>query len=961
MKKLNGFKQLKEQQLAEVNGVVSLWEHEKTAAKLVIIKNDDKEKAFNIGFTTLPENDSGIPHILEHGVLCGSEKYPVKEPFVELLKGSLNSFLNAETFGDKTMYPLASTNNKDFLNQMGVYLDAVFFPLLKTDPMVLMQEGWHYELNEQGHLIINGVVYNEMKGAFSNPSRALYSLLNKTLFDNVYAVESGGDPEYIPNLTQKEYCAFHDKYYNPTNSVTGLYGDVDVEATTALLDSYFSRFEKAESYVVENQEPKGALLKADDDYEIAANEKEEEKANMGLAFVCCDSSDATTSRGLDILGNILSSEASPVKQALQKATLGKEISFDFDIFSKQALFAIIAEGTNENRADEFKSIVMETLTKMAEKGIDKKLVTSAVNQAKFRLKEGASGGMSKGIMLTHYALNTALYGGDLFETLAYNTAMDYIVENADKGYFEKLLSDYFVNSKHSVLAVLHPKKGLNKEKDEAFAVKMQAVKDSLGEDGLKTILQNTQALKLKQQSADTAEGLATIPHLQLDEIDQKQSFEISKQIKADLPTLWYEGFTDGIVYAKLLFNLSKIKFEDLPYVGVLTSLLAKLSTEKRDYLDLSNELGIYTGRFDTRASAYPEKDHKTNHNFLEVNAGFLVENTEKAFALISEILFSTSFEDKERVKQLLGADLNNSMMMAMNAGHASAVSRLTSYISESGQVSDATAGIGHLETVKEIYNDFDNKYPVLVEKLQKLVKQIFSKDNLTVCVTGEKAELDSVTKHINLVVDGLADKCEDAWVSDKPVVKNEGFCCPSQVQYVAQGGNYVLLGYKPNGYLEVTSNILYSSYLWNKVRVIGGAYGGMLLLRRSGLTVFVSYRDPKLAETYQAYKEVVDYLANYNSTDDEMVKSIIGAISEIDKPMTVRAQGETAVVNFFAKYTAKEAQKQRDEILSCKVMDVQKTAPLFKAVLSEHKIVTIGNAEKVEANKELFDSVKNLF
>ncbi len=953
MTKINGFILIKEQHVEEVNGVVSLWKHEKTDASLTIVKNDDKEKAFNIAFTTLPKTDNGVPHILEHSVLCGSEKYPTKEPFVELMKGSFNSFLNASTYNDKTLYPLASTNDKDFLNQAGVYLDAVFFPLLKKDPRVLMQEGWHYEFDENENLIYNGVVYNEMKGAFSNPSRALYMSAQRALFNNVYSVESGGDPDVIPTLTQEEFCAFHTKHYHPSNSSTCFYGDVDVEKCTALLDSYFSRFEKSTRYCVELQQPTSQLQRVDADFEISENENPEEKAKMLLTFVGCESTDIKTLRGTDILTEILSSEASPLKLALRKANVGSNISIGYDIAARQSMIFVEIDGANENRADEFEQIVFDTLKDVVKNGLDNKLVKSSINNYKFHLKESANGGMSKGIMTTHYVLFADLYNGDVFDSISYNKVINEIDQDSENGYFEKLIEEYLLNNTHVARVVLHPKKGLGKIRDEKFLAQMKQIKDSLSQEQINEILSNVEKLRQRQQTPDSEEALATIPHLSLSEIDKHQDFEAIQVTNNN--TLWHEVFSDGIAYVKLQFGIDALSTEELPYLGILGGLLSNLDTEKRSFLDLSNEMGICLGRFHGSAVVYTTPNGIKP--FYEINTSILTENVEKGLELVNEIITQTVFADKERIKQLLTADLNNSMMMGMNAGHVMALNRVYSYFSQGGVISDLTSGIGHLDFLKELCAEFN--FEKIQATLESICKKIFTKDNFTVCVTGSQNEKDAVEQHVSKL--NLFEKQQPTLEIPQPQAKNEGFGCPSLVQYVATGANYRDLGFNDSGALAVASNILRSGYLWNTLRVQGGAYGAMLLSRPNGMMVFVSYRDPKLAESYKAYENACEFLANFESTPDELTKSIIGTISDFDAPIPPRTKGETAVSNYYSQRTQEQLQQKRDQVLACSVEDVRKISNLVKAVVDQHNIVTIGNAEKVEQNKDLFKTTRSLF
>ncbi|MBQ2723904.1 MAG: insulinase family protein [Clostridia bacterium] len=944
----------KEQYVKEVNGTVKIYSHSKTNGQVVVVKNDDKEKAFNIAFRTLPQNDTGVPHILEHSVLCGSEKYPTKEPFVELLKGSLNSFLNAETFSDKTMYPIASTNDKDFYNQVGVYLDAVFYPNLKKDPLILKQEGWHYEYDGE-KLSYNGVVYNEMKGAFAHPHRVINLASSSKLFDNVYGVCSGGVPQAIPNLTQQDFCAFHDKYYQPSNSVVCLYGDLDEQSLLGLVDSYFDRFEKVDAERIVPTKPIGKLVKVDTEYEIAPTEDEKTKAMFSLDYVCGHVSDSLLTRSMSIISRMLSSDASPLKNAILQSGIAQNVSISFDDYSLQPVFSIIAEGCNEENWEKFVEIVNNCLENLA-KGIDEKLLLASLNQEEFALKEGRGFGFSKGIMITHTVNNAVLFDLDPIDALTYDDYIEKLRKLSKEGWFEKLLKDCIIDCNHSTLTVLHPKKGLSQLKAQKEAEQLAKFKESLSKEQLDEILADLKALKTKQSTPDTQEALNSIPRLKVDEIDKKATSYHFNKVNDKL--LWLDHFSNGIAYVHFHFSLKKVEVELLPYVGLLSALLTKVDTQKYNFLQLTNEIDIATGGISATANFYGHKNGDFSPVF-EVATSCTQEKVKDAFDLIGEVA-SSKFDNVERIKQILAMEVNRTKMMAMNAGHAWSVRRVSSYYSKNGYCADLAKGVGYTLFVQKLLADFDNNASDIVEKLTNICQKIFSKDNLMVTVCGLQDVKDQVEKHIGAFEKRLFEKsCDLVWTV-QPTAKNEAFGCPAQVQYNALGFDTKQLGFEMKGSWRVVAKILYASYLWNKVRVLGGAYGGMIMIDSLGNVNFASYRDPQLKNTYDVYKGVAQYLREFDEPQEELDKNIIGAISDLDSTETPSSAHNQAISYHYAGTSAQDVQTIRDQLLATTKEEIRQLGDVFEKVVEQNCICTIGNSQKIAENKEMFKEIKEI-
>lgn len=965
----HGFKLNREEKVEEINSIARVFIHEKTGAKLLHLENDDSNKVFAIGFKTPPSDDTGVAHILEHSVLCGSRKFPTKEPFVELIKGSLNTFLNAMTFSDKTIYPLASKNEKDFLNLMDVYLDAVFYPNIYNTKEILMQEGWHYELeNDKDELTYKGVVYNEMKGAFSSPDGMLMRGIQKSLFEhNTYGFESGGDPEFIPDLTEEEFLGFHSKYYHPSNSYIFLYGDGNLDERLAFInDNYLSNFEKKDidAEILPEKSFK-EMKEVVTEYSISNEDNENEKTFMALNFVTGECTNDELYISLSILEYLLlETQGAPLKQAIIDANLGKDVYGSFDNGILQPVFSIVLKNSDENKKEEFKNVVFDTLKSLVKNGIDKKLIEACINITEFKLREADFQGMPKGLFYYMTAMDSWLHDGDPLIHLKYEKNMEKIKKALTSNYFEQLIEKYILTNKHSSLLVLVPKKGLSDEKEKKLKDGLKAYKENLSLEEIQDIINETKSLINRQNTPDPDDILETIPVLSIDDIDEEvEELDIIEEDASGVKLLHHDAFTSKIAYLDFMFDSRTIAQEDISYISLLTTLLGKINTKTYSYVDLSNEILINTGGVYFKNEVYGDsKDILKYSPYLEGHCSVVVDRVPRALEILSDIIKNTSFEDKKRIRELIRVLISRIEMRLMDRGHQVATTRLGAYFSPAYAYIEKTSGYEYYKFLKEIENNFDDRIDSVILKLESIMKKVFNKNSLIVTITGKDEEVDAVKKNISKILEVLSDEeLQFNKYSFHEENKNEGMLTPSNVQYVAKGYNYKKLGYEYTGKLLVLKTIIGMDYLWNKVRVQGGAYGAFANIVRSGNLMFASYRDPNIKETLKTYDNAANYLDNFTTTNREMLKYIIGTISELDMPLTPSMAGDAAASYYIRRISKADRQQERKEVLSTTVKDISNFSKLVADVMNMNYIVVLGNNGKIKENKDVFKNLENVF
>lgn len=964
-----GFKLLEEKKIHELNAVSRLFQHEKSGARLFHIENDDDNKVFCISFRTPPEDHTGLPHILEHSVLCGSRKYPIKDPFIELAKGSLNTFLNAMTYSDKTMYPVASRNNQDFKNLVDVYLDAVFYPNIYKHHEILAQEGWHYDLESTDQdITYKGVVYNEMKGAFSSPEQILFRNIQQTLFpDTPYGFESGGDPEFIPDLTQEQFENFHKRYYHPCNSYMYLYGDLNIEEYLRYLDeAYLSEFDTIDmDSRIPMQKPFDEPQYETIEYSVAAEESLEDKTYLSYNLVIGEGDKPETHYVMDVLEHILlETPGAPLKKALIEAGIGKDVFGSADTGILQPAFSIVAKGANPEDQDKFIKVIKETLKDLVEKGIDKKEIQAAINIFEFKLREADYGRYPKGLMYGIIAMSTWLYDLDPTLLLNYNPVFDHLKEALTTDYLEQFIKEHILDNNHVSVLMVKPKKGLNSEIEKDTREKLKAYKESLTEEDLEELVRKTKHLKEYQEEPSTKEDLEKVPLLELEDISrQAENFELHKEELEGSTLLVHESFTNEVGYVNMYFDLENVDEKHLPYANLLANVLGKLDTTKRGYGDLSNDVNIYTGGINFRTSVYNQ-----NNAPMEYSAKFVAQgksfytDQDKMFELIEEILKETDFSSKARLKEVLVEMRSRLQMNMVSSGHEIASMHAQSYFSPGIACKDQLKGIGYYNFLTELEKDFDSQFDCIKEALEETLKCILTKANLTIGYTAEAKNMDKAKDLLRGFVGGLEDSY--GMKATRPFTreaKNEGFMTSDKIQYVAKAGNYIDKGFNYTGTIPVLKTILSLEYLWGRVRVMGGAYGCMTGFTRSGNMYFVSYRDPNLKETLKAYNEAYAFVKDFDCDEREMVKYIIGTMSRIDAPLSPSMKGSASVDYYFMGITQNDIQETREQILDTRPVEIRGLADMLKTTMEEEYLCVQGNEDKIREDKDVFHSIKQLF
>lgn len=972
---LNAYEVVLTEDLPDLKSKGYLLKHKKSGARVLLMENDDENKVFTIGFRTPPSDSTGVPHIMEHSVLCGSRDFPVKDPFVELVKGSLNTFLNAMTYPDKTVYPVASCNDKDFQNLMHVYMDAVFYPNIYQHDEIFRQEGWSYKLDEpDGKLEYNGVVYNEMKGAFSSPEGVLDRVILNSLFpDTSYAYESGGDPEEIPNLTYEQFLDFHRKYYHPSNSYIYLYGDMDMEEKLKWLDeNYLCEFDAAEvDSEICFQKPFDNMIEVEKTYSISSEETEEENTYLSYNKVIATSLDEKLYQAFQILDYaLLSAPGAPLKKALMDAGIGKDIMGSYDNGIYQPIFSIIAKNTEPQQKEQFVQVIEDTLRKIVEDGIDRKALEAGINYYEFRFREADFGNYPKGLM----------YGLDLFDSWLYDEKKPFIhmqaiptfaflKEQIGTRYFEDLIQKWILDNPHGSMVIVKPERGRTARMDRELDEKLQTYKAGLSPDEVEKLARDTAELIVYQESEDAREDMEKIPVLGREDISREIAPICNEErVCGGIPMVYHNVETNGIGYVTLLFELSGVPEEKLPYVGMLQAVLGIIDTTHYEYGELFNEINVHTGGIGTSLELYPDVTKVKEKEFratFEMKGKALYPKMDVLFKMMREILTESKLEDEKRLKEILSMLKSRLQMSFLSSGHTTAALRALSYSSPLSKFKDDTDGIGYYEAVKEIEEHFEEKKEELIANLKELAARIFRADNLMISYTAAPEGLDAVEKEMETFKNGLFERTDGDEQENRCILhcvkRNEGFKTSSKVQYVARTGNFIDGGAAYSGALHILKVILSYDYLWQNIRVKGGAYGCMCNFNRIGEGYLISYRDPNLEKTIDVYEKVTEYLRNFEADDRDMNKYIIGTISNIDRPMNPSAKGTRSMNLYMNHVTEEMIRKEREEILNAGQEEIRALADVVAAMLAADQLCVIGSEEKIEEQKALFGEVRTLF
>ncbi len=958
---------VQETELKDINSKGYLLKHNKSGARIALISNDDENKVFYIGFRTPPKDNTGLPHILEHSVLCGSKNFPAKDPFVELAKGSLNTFLNAMTYPDKTVYPIASCNNKDFQNLMHVYMDAVMYPNIYKEEKIFRQEGWHYELeSEDDQLTYNGVVYNEMKGAFSSPEGVLdREILNSLCPDTAYGKESGGDPLEIPQLTYEDFIAFHKEYYHPSNSYIYLYGDMDMEERLEWLDKeYLSKYEAITVHSeMGEQKPFEKPVEVTRMYSIAEEETEKDNTYLSLNKVISTSLDHEKYTAFSAVEYaLLTAPGAPLKQALLDAKIGKDVYGSYDNGCYYPMFSIVAKNANVEDKDRFLQVISDSLKDILEKGINKDTLRAGINSMEFKMREADFGHYPKGLIYGLQMFDSWLYDENQpFMHLEMEKTFAFLKEKIDTDYYDKLVQEFLVDNNHASVVIIAPEKGLTGKNERKTAEELAKYKESLSKEEIAKLIQDTKGLKEYQEEPSTKEDLEKIPLLERDEIRKEISPIINEEkTLSGKKALFHDVFTNGIAYIRIMFELKNIPEELLPYLGIMKMALGYMNTKNYTYSQLSNEINMNTGGILTGTAIHNmDKNPKEFRAFYSIKAKTLYDKIGFSMDMIREIVSNTSFDDEKRLYELL-AQVKSRMHMSMNsAGHSTSSSRAVSYFSPSAKFSDMLSGMDFYQLVKDLEENFEERKTDLIKKLYALKEAVFVKENVLIDCTSTKEGWDELEKQYEKVDEVLYSA--DMSVETKfpqPQRLNEGFKTPAMIQYVACAGNFVEAGLPYTGKLQVLKVILGLEYFWNQVRVKGGAYGCMNSLGKNGDSFFVSYRDPNLEKTLDVYKEASDFISNFTAEEREMTKFIIGTFGNIDSPLSPDDKGARSLNIYLKGLTAEALQKERDEMLSVTEEDIRGLHPYLAAIYGQNNICVIGNEEKIKEQKNLFMEIK---
>lgn len=960
---------LDEHRVEDVQSDGFILRHKKSGARIAILSNNDDNKVFYIGFRTPPEDETGVPHIIEHTTLCGSKKFPVKDPFIELAKGSLNTFLNAMTYPDKTVYPVASCNDQDFKNLMDVYLDAVFNPNITKYEEIFKQEGWHYELTgKDDELKINGVVYNEMKGAYSSPDEVLSSQIYRSLFpDNTYSKDSGGNPEYIPKLTYEAYLDFYHKYYHPSNSYIYLYGDMDVVERLEWLDrEYLSLYDYKKVNSEINKQPAFDEIKnVEAQYSITMDDSQENKTYLSYNRVVGDTLDEMLYQAFDVLDYALvSSPGAPVKQALIDAGIGDDVYGSYDAGILQPVFSFVAKNANASQADEFESIIENTLKEVVKTGINKEALLAGINSSEFKFREADFGQFPKGLLFGLNCLDSWLFD-DMkpFIHLECLGTFAKLRKAVDTDYFEKLIQEYLLDNTHGSSVTVKPKRGLGNEREEALAKELSDYKASLSDEEIKKLIEDTEHLKKYQEEPSSDEDLRKLP--MLTRADMKKNampFSNIEDELLDVKVVRHDIESNGIDYISFLFDAGDFAQSELGYLGFFTNALGLVSTEKYSYTDLANATNIYTGGISTGTASHPDIKDRNNFVFkFEVKLKVLEKNLDKALELMEQMLLSSDFTDTKRLGELVAQIKARLQANLSSSGHLVAAMRSMSSFSRYALYQDELKGVAFYRSICRIEKELSESPKNVSDKLAAIAKKLFARNRMLISFTGNNEAYGNAKPSLEKVIAGfnkmsaVGNQAEVHFNTAK-----EAFIDASQIQYVAKTGDFICEGYEYTGALRLLRIILSYDYLWINVRVKGGAYGCMNTFLRSGESYFVSYRDPNLSDTLDVYDRIPEYIKSFSPDERDMTKYIIGTFSALDTPMNPEAKGSRSLSAYLEGITYEQIQKERNEILNAQPEDIRRLADLVEAVLKKDSICVIGNENMIKESAGLFENVEKL-
>ena len=956
MKTIHGFERITEKHISELETKAELYRHVKTGAELLSLVNNDENKVFGIIFRTPPSDSTGVAHILEHSVLCGSRKYPLKEPFVELMKGSLQTFLNAFTYPDKTCYPVASQNLQDFYNLIDVYLDAVLHPRLT--PFTLQQEGHHFELEELDKpLIYKGVVYNEMKGAYSSPDRVLAEHSQQSLFpDHTYGYDSGGEPKHIPSLTFEQFTSFHQKYYHPSNARIFFHGNDDPEQRLRLVNDYLKDFERQEiDSAIHIQPPFKGPKRIIRSFGAGSDDSGELKGMLTINWLLTETADAETNLALRILNYILlGMPASPLRKALIDSGFGEDLAgVGLEDELRQMYFSTGLKGIDIENGDRVEDLIFQTLNSLAREGIDSLTVEAALNTIEFRLRENNSRNYPQGLLFMLRALTTWLYDADPMALLAFEAPLAKIKSQlaANSLFFEGMIERLFLNNPHRATLILQPDPTLLEKEEAEERERLAAARSAMSKEKLQTVIDQTNELKRIQQAPDPPEALATIPILKLSDLDKRNKIiPLTIIEQRDTKVLFHDLVTSSIVYLDVGFNLHAMEQQYLPFVPLFGRALLEMGTEKEDFVTLTQRIGRKTGGIHPQSFTSAVGGEERGASWLFLRGKSMLAQSRDLMAILRDVLLTVQFDNQERFRQMVMEAKARHEQRLVPEGHQVVNVRLRAHFNEADWVAEQMKGVSYLFFLRDLIRKVDEDWPGVLASLEHMRQTLVSRQNIIINATCGEQDWLEFNPHLDGFLKQLPadDVQEFKWSPDKPA-GFEGMIIPAQVNYVGKGANLYQLGYRLHGSAHVISRYLRTAWLWDRVRVQGGAYGAFCLFNHlSGTLTFVSYRDPNLIKTIETFDETAKFLRSTDLTDDELTKSIIGTIGEIDRHLLPDAKGYTSLVRYLTKETDEKRQLLRENVLNTSVGDFRDFADVLDGVKRSGLVKVVGSASALD-------------
>ncbi|KAE8009011.1 hypothetical protein FH972_005469 [Carpinus fangiana] len=960
-----GFEKVSEQFIGECKSKAVLFKHKKTGAEVMSVSNDDENKVFGIVFRTPPKDSTGIPHILEHSVLCGSRKYPLKEPFVELLKGSLHTFLNAFTYPDRTCYPVASTNSKDFYNLVDVYLDAVFFPKCVEDFQTFQQEGWHYELNNPSEdICYKGVVFNEMKGVYSQPDNILGRAAQQALFpDNTYGVDSGGDPQVIPKLSYEEFKEFHRKYYHPSNARIWFYGDDDPNERLRILSEYLDMFDASSApneSKIELQKLFSDPIRIVEKYPSGEGGDLKKKHMVCLNWLLSDKPlDLETELALGFLDHLmLGTPASPLRKILLESGLGDAIvggGVEDELLQPQ--FSIGLKGVSEDDIQKVEELVMSTLKNLVEEGFDADAVEASMNTIEFSLRENNTGSFPRGLSLMLRSIGKWIYDMDPFEPLKYEKPLialkARIAEEGSKAVFSPIIEKFILNNPHRVTIEMQPDPEKASRDEEVEKEILEKLKSSMTEEDLAELARATQELRLKQETPDPPEALKSVPSLSLHDIP-KEPIHVPTQVGDinGVKVLQHDLFTNDVLYTEIVFNMGSLKQELVPLVPLFCQSLLEMGTKDLTFVQLNQLIGRKTGGISVFpfTSSVRGKEEPCSH--IVVRGKAMAGRTEDLFNLVNRVLQEVRFTDQQRFKQFVSQSKARMENRLRGSGHGVAAARMDAKLNVAGWISEKMGGVSYLEFLKALEENVDQDWEEISSSLEEIRKSLLSRNGCLINMTADGKTLTNSEKFVSKFLDSLPSNSllkTASWNARLPP-ENEAIVIPTQVNYVGKAANLYETGYQLDGSAYVISKYISNTWLWDRVRVSGGAYGGFCDFdTHSGVFSFLSYRDPNLLKTLDVYDGTSDFLRGLVMDDDALTKAIIGTIGDVDSYQLPDAKGYSSMLRYLLGITEEERQRRRGEILSTSLKDFKEFADAIEAVKDKGVVVAVASPDDVDA------------